>query len=255
VSVCSGGGSLPPTDHTGLLHAAGALRDPLLHHLLQAATPLGPVYSSGPSGNRWRHYEKLRRWPDQFHVVGDAVVALDPAHGHGMTVAVQCALVLDQLLAAHGTAVGLGYRVRRAIAHKLSAAWEASTRALHAEATEQDPRAGGWRARLGRKYAARIAAAATTEPAAAGLLLQQFQNAAGPSAALRPGVMRAVVRGPRDPVAVGPFSSTHGPNKARIARRQTGRPDTQLHREYPHGPDTVGTRVVPPSSRSFPTIR
>ncbi|MBO8191838.1 NAD(P)-binding protein [Streptomyces oryzae] len=255
VSVCSGDGSRPPTDHTGLLRAAGALRDPLLHDVLQAATPLGPVYSCGPSGNRWRHYEKLRRWPDQFLVVGDAVVALDPAHGQGMTVAVHCALVLDQLLAAHGTAVGLGYRVRRAIAHRLSPVWEASTRALRAAHGEQDPRAGGWRARLGRRYAARIAAAAATERAAANLLLQQLQNAAAPSAALRPAVVRAALRGPRAPVAAGPPSSTHGPNTARIARRQTGRPDTPPLREHPHGQPAVGTGVALHRPSSSPTIR
>lgn len=222
VSVCTGDGSRPPADHTELLRAAGALRDPLLRNVLEAATPLGPVYSSGPSGNRWRHYEKLRRWPDQFLVVGDAVCALDPAHGQGMTVAVNCALVLDQLLAAHGTAVGLGYRLRRAIAHRLAPAWEASTRALRAAHTEQDPGAGGWRARLANRYAARIAAAATTEPAAAGLLLQRLQGAAAPSAALRPSVVCAALRGPRGTVPAGPPSSTHGPQ---ARRRRAVAPD------------------------------
>ncbi|MDG9720176.1 NAD(P)/FAD-dependent oxidoreductase [Streptomyces sp. DH24] len=216
VSVCAGDGGRPPADHAELLRAAGTLRDPLLRDVLEAATPLGPVYSCGPTGNRWRHYEKLRRWPDQFLVVGDAFAALDPAHGQGMTAAVQCALVLDQMLAAHGTAVGLGYRLRRAIAHRLAPAWQASTRALRAAQGDQNQdRQAGWRARLGSRYAARLAAAATTDPCAATLLLQQLQAAAPPAAALRPSAIRAALRGPRGPVPAGPPSTTHGPNARR----------------------------------------
>ncbi|MEU5367063.1 FAD-dependent monooxygenase [Streptomyces sp. NPDC005925] len=221
VSVCTDDGARPPADHAELLRAAGALRDPLLRDVLEAATPLGPVYSCGPGDNRWRHYEKLRRWPDQFLVVGDAACALDPAHGQGMTVAVQCALVLDQLLSAHGTPAGLGYRLRRAVAHRLAPAWRASTRAQRAAHAGQDPRPG-WRSRLTGRYAARIASAATTDPSAAALLLQQLQAAAPPRAALRPAVVRAALRGPRGPVPAGPPSTTHGPT---ARRRRAVAPD------------------------------
>ncbi|MCX3063671.1 NAD(P)/FAD-dependent oxidoreductase, partial [Streptomyces beihaiensis] len=182
VSVSTGDTGHAPADHTALLHAARTLRHPLLHDVLEAATPLGPVYSCTPTGNRWRHYEKLRRWPDQFLVVGDAYVALDPAHGQGMTVAVECALVLDQLLTGHGTAIGLGYRLRRAIAHRLAPLWRASVLGLRAARGSQDT-ATGPRARLGARYAARIAAAATADPAARRLLLDLLHARAAPAAA------------------------------------------------------------------------
>ncbi len=221
VTVCADDGARPPADHAGLLRAAGALRDPLLRDVLEAATPLGPVYSGGPGDNRWRHYEKLRRWPDQFLVVGDAACALDPAHGQGMTVAVQCALVLDQLLSAHGTHAGLGYRLRRAIAHRITPLWRASSRALRDAHADQDPRPG-LLARLTVRYSARIAAAAVTDPSAATLLLQRLQAADPPRAALRPSVIRAVLRRPRGPVPAGPPSTTHGPN---ARRRRAVAPD------------------------------
>jgi 2-polyprenyl-6-methoxyphenol hydroxylase-like FAD-dependent oxidoreductase len=214
VTVCAGDGGRPPSDHAGLLRAAGALRDPLLRDVLEAATPLGPVYSCGPGGSRWRHFEKLRRWPDQFLVVGDAFAALDPAHGQGMTVAVECALVLDRLLASHGSAVGLGYRLRRALAHRLTPVWQASVRAPGAAQEDQDRRAG-WRARLGRRYAARLAQAATTDPSAAAVLLELLQAGAPSAVMLRPSALRAALRGPRGPVPAGPPSTTHGPDARR----------------------------------------
>ncbi|MGJ5760723.1 NAD(P)/FAD-dependent oxidoreductase [Streptomyces galbus] len=118
VSLSTPGTAPAPADHEQMLHAAAALRDPLLRDLLATATPLGPVYRCAVTGSRWRHYERLRRWPDQFLVVGDAFAALDPVHGDGMTLAVQGALLLERMLTAHGTAVGITYRLRRALAHQ-----------------------------------------------------------------------------------------------------------------------------------------
>ncbi|MCX5372754.1 NAD(P)/FAD-dependent oxidoreductase [Streptomyces sp. NBC_00103] len=225
VSLSCGDGTPPPTDHASLLRAAGALPHPLLRDLLEAATPLGPVYGCARTTHRWHHYEKLRHWPDQFLVVGDALADLPPAHGHGhghgMTLAVQCALVLDHMLTAHGSAVGLGHRLRRALAHRVAPAWQAGIRGPHT--TAHNPgRPPGPRTRLARRYAARMAAAATTDPYAATLLLQQHQAAAPPAAALRPGALRAALRAPRDP-APAPPSLTHGPQ---ARRRRPAAPDT-----------------------------
>ncbi|MEV7346330.1 hypothetical protein [Streptomyces sp. NPDC093544] len=207
VTLSTGDNTPPPADHAELLRAAGALRHPLLRDLIESATPLGPVYRCGRTENRRRHYEKLRRWPDQFLVVGDALAALGPAHG--MTLAVQCALVLDQLLTAHGTAVGISHRLRRALAHQIAPAWQSGTSA-------PGP-AGGLRARLGRRYASRIAAAATADPHAAALLLHLHQSLA-PPAALRPRALRAALRprrtAPATPPAMPP-SVTHGPQARR----------------------------------------
>jgi len=204
VTLCAADGTPPPAGHAELLRAAAALRHPLLHDVIQAATPLGPVYGAHRLENRWRHYEKLRRWPDGFLVVGDAFVTLDPAHGHGMTLAVESALVLDRLLAAHGTASGLGFRLRWALAHQLAPAWRSSTRSAGAALPEREE-AGGLRARLGRRYAARLATAATTEPHAATVLLGRLQTAAAPPAGLpRPRRFRNVLAGARVPVPAAP---------------------------------------------------
>jgi flavin-dependent dehydrogenase len=216
VTISSAVGSRPPADRESLLRAAAGLRHPLLHEVIEAATPLGPVYSCGGTENRWRHYEELRRWPDQFLVVGDALAALDPLHGQGMTTAVQCALVLDQLLSAHGTPIGLGHRLRRALAHRLAPAWQVSTHNLTAAGGTTDQLAG-LRSRIGSRYVARIAAAATSDRHAATLLLELLQATAPPVAALRPAVVRAALRGARRRTPAPLPSSTHGPGASGAA--------------------------------------
>ncbi|MEK8144940.1 hypothetical protein NKH18_35710 [Streptomyces sp. M10(2022)] len=127
VSLFESGGVQPPTDHEAFLRAAGALRHPILRQVIERATPLGPVYTSRHTENRRRHYEKLRRWPDQFLVIGDALVTLNPSYGHGMSVAVQSALLLDSMLRSHGTTVGISYRLRHALAGQVEAAWRIAT--------------------------------------------------------------------------------------------------------------------------------
>ncbi|MET9735965.1 FAD-dependent monooxygenase [Streptomyces sp. NPDC006458] len=240
VTLCSTDDNPPPADHKALVRAAGALRHPLLREVIESATPLGPVYSCGRTENRWRHYEELRRWPDQFLVVGDALAALDPLHGQGMTTAVQCALVLDHMLASHGTAIGLGYRLRRALAHRLAPAWQLSTHNLTAADGETDQLAG-LRARIGRRYAARVAAAATTDRQAATLLVELLQGAAPPVAALRPAVLRAALRGTRGRAADStPPSSTHGPG---APRRRALTPEAPARKGAPGNPYPAAGRT------------
>ncbi|WP_329550552.1 hypothetical protein [Streptomyces sp. NBC_00696] len=127
-----------------------------------------------------------------------------------MALAVQCALALDQVLTGHGTAVGISHRLRHALARQVAPAWRQAHPA---------PRpAGGIRAR----YAARIAAAATTDPHAAALLLHPLHPAPPPAlAALRPRVLRAALRTPPGPGPFAPPSTTHGPD---TPRRRTPAP-------------------------------
>ncbi|MEU5667889.1 pyridine nucleotide-disulfide oxidoreductase [Streptomyces longwoodensis] len=201
-----------PADHEQMLHAAAALRDPLLRDLLATATPLGPVYRCAGTDSRWRHYERLRRWPDQFLVVGDAFAALDPAHGDGMTLAVQGALLLQRMLTTHGTAVGVTYRLRRALAHQLDPLWRSGTR-LRTPAGPASEDRRPLRERLHARRLSRLAAAATADPDAAALLLRLHHGLLPPGALLGPRALRAALRRPAPQGA--PPSLTHGPQARR----------------------------------------
>lgn len=227
-----------PADHAGFLRAAGELRHPLLREVLEGAAPLGPVYRSRLAGNRWRHYERMRRWPDQFLVIGDALATFTPSYGQGMSVAVHCALLLDSLLRSHGSPVGVTYRLRQGLARQVAVAWRTATTAdlafPWAEAEGAEPPALGTRIR--RRYADRLAAAAPGSRRAAGALLDG-QLLVTPTPSMRLGVLAAALRGPRRDAPADPPSTTHGKPRRKGApvKRVTGPPAGGVRGSRPVG--------------------
>lgn len=210
VSVSASGGQRPPTDLDGFLRAVKSLRDPVLFEAVRDATLLGRIHGSGRTENRWRHYEKLRRAPDRFLVVGDAMAAFNPSYGQGMSVAVQGALVLDRMLRDHGAAPGLAGRLRRALARQAAGAWQIATTSdlKYPWAAEVSP--PDLQTRIAQWYVDKVAAVAPVNRAAATVILELGQLLVTPTAAFRPKVLAAALRGPRRPVPCAPPSTTHG---------------------------------------------
>jgi 2-polyprenyl-6-methoxyphenol hydroxylase-like FAD-dependent oxidoreductase len=115
----------PATDETGFLEFAQSLQVPDLYEALKQATPLSAVTGYQRMENRWRHYERLSRWPERFVVIGDAVCAFNPIFGQGMTVAAQSALALGHLLSqrANGNLTGLAHQAQKAFAKVSATPW------------------------------------------------------------------------------------------------------------------------------------
>jgi hypothetical protein len=113
-------GDVPPTDETGFLLFAHSIPAPPLHAALEQAEPLTPIYGYRRTGNRLRHYERLRRFPRGFVVLGDAVCAFNPVYGQGMTAAAQGALQLDRWLRSGS---GDALRFQRRLARSNADAW------------------------------------------------------------------------------------------------------------------------------------
>jgi flavin-dependent dehydrogenase len=172
LSLRCGQGTAPPADHAGLIRTAAALPHPLLHDVIATAAPLGPVHTCTRTDSHWRHIERLRHWPDQFLVTGDALAGVDPAHGHGTTLAIHSALILEHALERHGTTTGLSHRLHRTLARHVGAAWRHNTRTMQLTAgTKTKP--ATWRERLTKRTATPTETAATTDAHAAMLLLEQ----------------------------------------------------------------------------------
>ncbi len=91
------GRDFPPTDEAGFLEFAHSLSNPQFYQLIKDAEPVSPIYAYRATANRLRQYEQVQM-PQGFVALGDAVCALCPVYGQGMTVAAQSALVLQDAL-------------------------------------------------------------------------------------------------------------------------------------------------------------
>ncbi|HEY9891618.1 MAG TPA: monooxygenase [Candidatus Sericytochromatia bacterium] len=91
------GRDFPPLDNDGFLAFAQTLPSPKFYEAIALATPVSPIYAHRATANRLRHYEKVKL-PQGFVALGDAVCALCPVYGQGMTVSALSALVLRDWL-------------------------------------------------------------------------------------------------------------------------------------------------------------
>lgn len=206
VSLAAMGGERPPLDHEGFLEFARTLRSPILYEVLRAAEPLTPVHGSGRTENRRRHYERLRRWPDRFIVLGDGMGALNPSYGQGMSVAACSAVRLEKALASAGTTNGIARRLRREIGKCIDLAWTIAATgdlAYPWAAEESD-----LLTRVTLRYLYRVIAVCPSSRAASTALLDVNQMVAKPQAFFRPRVVTAVLRGPRKAISNAPAHET-----------------------------------------------
>ncbi|MEL7434621.1 MAG: FAD-dependent monooxygenase, partial [Chloroflexota bacterium] len=87
----------PPTDEVGFAQFAATLAQPVVHDLIQALDPISPI-SGYRAENRLRPYHKMRDYPDNYLVLGDAFCAFNPIYGQGMMVAAMSAQLLQSYL-------------------------------------------------------------------------------------------------------------------------------------------------------------
>jgi 2-polyprenyl-6-methoxyphenol hydroxylase-like FAD-dependent oxidoreductase len=118
-------GDDPPLDDEGFAAFAATLPDPRIVELVRTAAPLDrPSRARYPASVR-RRYERLRRFPERFVVLGDAICGFNPVYGQGMTVAAEEALVLRECLRRGDDR--LGPRFFRRAAKLVDVAWSMAT--------------------------------------------------------------------------------------------------------------------------------
>lgn len=98
VSLGGAGKDYPPTEEEAFLAYVRDLVQPTMYEALKDAQPLSPIYGYRSTENRWRHIERMKRFPERLLVIGDSYCAFNPIYGQGMTVAALDARALRHIL-------------------------------------------------------------------------------------------------------------------------------------------------------------
>ncbi len=220
VTLLGAAGEYPPTDEGEFLTFAQSLRSPLLYEVIKNLEPLSPVYGYRQTANRLVHYDKMRRFPDQLLVIGDAACAFNPTYGQGMTVAALGAETLDRALRlqrrryADDGLKGLSRRFQRRLARVVAPAWGLAT----GEDMNYPTTDGGRRSvfdRLTGPYILRLFRTMMVRKDVARTFLEVIHMVKSPSALFHPRMVWQVVhlgsRAAKSP-APGLTSAPYGPS-------------------------------------------
>ncbi|HEY6424397.1 MAG TPA: FAD-dependent oxidoreductase [Pseudonocardiaceae bacterium] len=199
VALMGAAGQHPPTDEDGFAAFTRSLRHPVIAEALAVAEPVTPIRGYRGTANRLWHYERMRRWPERFVVLGDAVCAFNPIYGQGMSAVAVAAETLDDCLREQRNRRsvddldGLAGRFQRQLARRNADLWLVS-----AGEDLRYPTTTGARVtvptRLQHRYLDRVQAAATQDPATADRLARVIGMLARPTSLFAPRTLAAVAR-------------------------------------------------------------
>lgn len=127
--ICSLGGYLgdhPPGDEAGFLEFARGLPVGELYDAIRGAEPGGAIQRYRIPASRRRHYERVRRMPERFIVLGDALCSFNPLYAQGMTVAALEAKALGACIREQrkGGLRGLSHYFQRRAAKVVDDPWK-----------------------------------------------------------------------------------------------------------------------------------
>lgn len=183
-------GREPPVDPEERLAFVEAFTPPHVMVALRNAVPLNDICRYRYPEDRWRRYDRMKRFPDGLLVIGDAVANFNPIYGQGMTVAALQALALRDSLARGRK--DLPRRYFRVAAKPIGVAWRFAT-----GADLSQPEVEGHRplsARIANGYVERLLTACETDVALAEQLIRVTGFIDPPTQLVRPKVMYRVAR-------------------------------------------------------------
>ncbi|MGW3498366.1 FAD-dependent oxidoreductase [Streptomyces sp. NPDC001020] len=119
-----------PVDPEGFAHFAEQLPTPIVADLLARTKPVedgDAVRFTYPAARR-RWFERLKKVPEGFVALGDAICSFNPLYGQGMTAATMEAVALARSLDRHKAATpAMARRYYRAAARVIDTPWRTST--------------------------------------------------------------------------------------------------------------------------------
>jgi hypothetical protein len=184
------------TDIAAFRAFAASLPAPDIGDLVADREPLAPGKLHRFPNSRRRHYEKLRRFPHGFLVIGDALSSFNPVYGQGMTVAAAEAAALRDLLATRSIdEPRFAARFFRQAARIIDVPWGiAGSGDLRLQGVE-GPRTP--KVRIINAYVARVLAATAADPVVGRAFLRVANTVDRPEKLLRPSIALRVLRANR----------------------------------------------------------
>jgi 2-polyprenyl-6-methoxyphenol hydroxylase-like FAD-dependent oxidoreductase len=194
-AIGSSFGAPSATTESEFREIAASLPSPELSDVLAVAEPLTPVATHRMASSLRRRYEKLRRAPAGFVVLGDAVCSFNPVYGQGMTSAVLQAVELGRCVDRHGTGRGLFRAFARAAAEVVDNPWRIAVGADFAYPECTGPKPPG--TDLINRYMGRVLLAAQVSPEINTAMIVVQNLLAPPSMLLSPRMIPTVLRAAR----------------------------------------------------------
>lgn len=187
-------GDHPPTDEDGFLEFAASLRHPVLHDVIRAAEPAGPIHGFARMANHRWHYEELSRWPDNLLVLGDAACTLNPVYAQGMSVAAMSAVTLrEQLDGGHGRPDCA--KIQRCMAAIMDRAWSVAVGADAALLSGPDTEIDEESRRVG-EYMDKVLRVALVDPHVNKVFFDVMMMLDEPARLFAPDIVQRAERGP-----------------------------------------------------------
>ncbi|WP_156409178.1 FAD-dependent oxidoreductase [Mycobacterium sp. Root265] len=186
-------GHPPPADLSELLAFGEGFAPEHALAAVRSATPIGGVDHYRVPSNRWRRYDKMKRFPQGLIVFGDAICSFNPIYGQGMTMAaIESTLLRDCL--RHGDR-DLPQRFLRKASRKLRVAWQTAVGSDLSLPEVDGPRPLSMR--LSNAYLDWVLTAAETDPHTAIQLARVTGMVDSPMRLFRPGFVVHVARANR----------------------------------------------------------
>ena len=178
-------GDHPPVDPAGFEAFAATLPLPFVADAIRGAEALDDAVLYRHPGSTRLRYDKLRRFPAGFLVVGDALCSFNPMYGQGMTVAARQAA---RVRAAFDDAPAFF----RAVQPLLDAPWQVATGGDLSNPAVRGPRP--LTVRLVNRYLARLHAKAVHDPVLSEAFIRVTNLVAPPQSLMRPALAVRVLR-------------------------------------------------------------
>jgi 2-polyprenyl-6-methoxyphenol hydroxylase-like FAD-dependent oxidoreductase len=201
-------GDQPPTDDAGWLDFAATLPTRDIVDLAAGRPPLQPNASYRYPAHQRRYYERMKRFPGGFLVLGDGLCSFNPIYGQGMSSAALQTIALREALRS-GDDAGLAARFFERAAKVVDIPWTIATGEdfRYPEVKGKRPPMTG----LVHRYLARVHRAAATDPVVNRRFFEVLTLLAPPQSLMTPRLMaRVLLRRPAPTKTPAPLAEPAG---------------------------------------------